>query len=157
MEMNKEHQLQQLEKERNELLEKCKEVLMDYNNIRTKIRQFKLGDYNYEGKYIFVDEYGYMYVTKQRYDEKSPDGDERMLLQGFAFQSSITEFRDDFWWASDSLMDWNIPINTFQSYVKEKRIKEITKEEFMNEFEKQYDSFHKNYKEMLDQCEKNIQ
>jgi hypothetical protein len=145
--MNKEEQIEQLEKERHELLEK-------YHNIEAKITKLKIENYNYEGKYIFIENYGYMYVTWQHYEEKSIYGDKRMFFQGFTFKASITDYRDDFYIRANSLDEWYIPIDAFQRYVRDNKIKEVTKEEFINEFEKHYTNFHKEYKNMLDCCEK---
>ena len=92
-----------------------------------KITKLEIQDYNFEGKFIYYNGYGYMYVTWQRFDSHSIHGDRQMFFQGMCFNAHLGEYRDDAYASFDALREWYIPIETFKSDVKEGRIKEISK------------------------------
>ena len=98
--------------------------------IRKKIIKLRIKEYDYEHKFIYYKDYGYMYVTWQKYDEHSIYNDERMFFQGLTFKSSFTNYKDDSYFSYDALDEWRIPISTFIRDVEENNIKIISKEDF---------------------------
>lgn len=135
---NKEYTIEELEQLRSEY--------WDINNtIHEKITEARIKDYNFTDKYVYSEEYGYMFVTWQKYDTKSIWGDERMFFQGLSISANLGPYRDDAWFDFNALNEWYIPIETFIRDVEDGKFKEITKEEFV-----------KNLKENLGKLEKEI-
>lgn len=121
---NKEYTLEELEQIRSEF--------WDINHvINHKITEARIKDYDFTGKYVHSSEYGYMFVTWQKYDTQSIYGDERMFFQGLSFNTCLGEYRDDAYYSFDALNEWYIPIESFIRDVEDGKFKEITKEEFM--------------------------
>lgn len=115
-----------------EELEQLRSQYWDINHaINDKITETRIKDYDFTGKYVLSDMYGYMFVTWQKYEKKSLYGDERMFFQGLQFSACLGEYRDDAYYNFDALHEWYIPINTFLDDIKSGKFKEITKEEFM--------------------------
>lgn len=125
--------------------------LFDLRNQRTRML---CGEYNWEGKYIYHEYYGYMYVAEQ-----IPPGDDgnTIILQGFKFQSNPVIYSDDCFFALNALGEWEIPIQSYQRYIQKKMFKELTKEEFYSEFKKALKEIsiasEKVFKELTDKIE----
>ena len=100
-----------------------------------KEQQLICSSYNYEKSYIHYPEYGYMYVTWQ-----TIEGD-RVLLQGIAFSSEKTMYRDSCYINFDALREWRIPMRTFKEDSERGSIKIITSQEFNAELCKAFDGF----------------
>ena len=96
--------------------------------------QIICSSYNYENMFIHYD-YGYMYVTWQ-----TIEGD-NVLLQGVAFTSEKTMYRDACYLDFDALKEWRIPIKTFREDSESRNIKIITSQEFNTELHKAFDGF----------------
>lgn len=98
---------------------------------------------NYEGKYLYHKHFGYIYAQTQ-----FVYGD-HFVLQGFTFNFSISPYADDFYYKVDALSEWHIRFGD-QSF--REKIKEITKEEFLEEFNKSLDAYRKEAPGMLEYC-----
>lgn len=99
--------------------------------ITDRINKLEIYGCDFTNKYIHIPDYGYMYVTWQKYDEDCPLGGDRMLLQGLYYNCVLNDYRDDSYFKYDALHEWYIPIDIFKRYIKNGDIKVITKEEFM--------------------------
>ena len=106
--------------------------LIEFHN---KEQQLICSSYNYEKSYMHYPEYGYMYVTWQ-----TIEGD-RVLLQGIAFSSEKTMYRDACYLDFDALKEWRIPMRTFKEDSENGNIKIITSQEFNTELRKTFDGF----------------
>ena len=102
---------------------------------RKKEQQLICSSYNYEKSYIHYPEYGYMYVTWQTTDE------DRVLLQGIAFYSEKTMYRDACFINFDALREWRIPMQTFKEDSENGNIKIITSQEFNIALREAFDGF----------------
>lgn len=111
-------------------IEETHNKLFDLQNQRNKIL---CGEYNWKGKYIYHEYYGYMYVAEQIPPRKYVD---TIVLQGFKFQSNPVIYSDDCFFTLKALGEWEIPIQSYQRYIQKKMFKELTKEEFYSEFKK---------------------
>jgi len=109
------------------------------HELRQKINQLKLKEYNFEGKYIYVPDYGYMHVSWQKYDET----EERVFFQGLYFNSEYTPYSDANWFCYSALDDWYIPIRTFNS-IKDK-IEVLSKEKFIEKFKQMSSQINENF------------
>jgi len=115
-----------------EELEQLRRDFWGINNvINTKITETKIKDYNFTNKYVYSEEYGYMFVTWQTHNKKSIYGDERMFFQGLELNANLGQYRDDAWFSFDALKEWYIPIETFIRDIENGKFKEITRDEFM--------------------------
>lgn len=94
------------------------------NSLYKKRDAIKAADYDYEGKYLYHEDYGYICVLSQYVDDGC------LVLQGLTFTYNLGPYRDDFYYKVDGLQNWKIPVN---SYFRDK-VKEITKEEFIEDF-----------------------
>lgn len=116
-----------MEKETLEKVQKEISSLTKKLNVLYKKRDMiKTSSCNYCGKYLYHDDYGYIYIYEQYIDK------EYLVLQGFAFYYNLEPYEDAFYHKVDALQDWRIRINS--SF--ENEVKEITKEEFIKEFNK---------------------
>lgn len=100
-----------------------------------KEQQLICSSYNYEKSYIHYPEYGYMYVTWQ-----TTEGD-KVLLQGIAFSSEKTIYRDACFINFDALREWRIPMRTFKEDSENGNIKIITGQEFNTALREAFDGF----------------
>lgn len=132
-----------------EIDEQIQEHWVTINELKKLRNKAELEGYNYEGKFIYMPDYGYMYVTWQCIDN-STFTDTRMFFQGFSFDFEDSDFRDHFWLSTNAMENWWIPIEMFKDFVREDRIKEISKEEFIRFYKEGLDSISENYTKMLD-------
>ena len=120
-------------------LEEVRKKLKYHGNklreFRNKEQQLICSFYNYEKSYIHYPEYGYMYVTWQ-----TTEGD-RVLLQGIAFSSEKTIYRDACYINFDALREWRIPMQTFKEDSENGNIKIITSQEFNAALREAFDGF----------------
>ncbi len=124
----KEYTLEELQEVRSEIHSVLK-------TIRKKIEELKIRKYNFEGKYVYSDVYGYMYVTWQSCDSDIDNPESQvMYFKGLCYNSNLGPCRGDSWMSYDALGEWRIPLELFISSVEDGRFKEITKEEFMEPF-----------------------
>ena len=114
----------------------------EIDKLRTKREKQIIGNTNYCNKYIYCEEFGYMYVREQYFD-----GD--FNLQGFAFVYTISPYSDTFYFKSNAWEEWKFPVTLWKDYVKQKEIQEITKEEFFSTFKKAKEEYNKASDEML--------
>ena len=120
-------------------LEEVRKKLKYYSNklreFHNKEQQLICSSYNYEKSYVHYPEYGYMYVTWQ-----TTEGD-RVLLQGIAFSSEKTMYRDACFINFDALKEWRIPMQTFKEDSENGSIKIITSQEFNTALREAFDGF----------------
>ncbi len=131
-------------KESLEEIQKEISSLSDKLSILYKKRDaLKMSGVNYKGKYLYHESYGYIYVQSQFVYY------EHFVLQGFTFNVSFSPYTDDFYYKVDALSEWHI---RFSDQFFEKEVKEITKEEFLEEFSKTLDEYRKEIPKMLEYC-----
>ena len=120
-------------------LEEVRKKQKYYSNklreLHNKEQQLICSSYNYEKSYIHYPNYGYMYVTWQ-----TTEGD-NVLLQGIAFTSEKTMYRDACYLDFDALKEWRIPMRTFREDSERGDIKIITSQEFNTELHKAFNGF----------------
>lgn len=108
-------------------IEETRNKLFDLQEQRSKIFA---GEYDWGGKYIYHEYYGYMYVLEQynpRYHENV------IVLQGLTFRANPGVHSEDCFFSLNALGIWEIPVLSYQDYMQKKMFKEITKEEFYTE------------------------
>lgn len=128
--------------------ETLKEVQKEISSLTKKLNvlykkrdMIKTMNHDYRGKYLYHNNYGYIYVQSQYVDE------EYLVLQGFVFYYSFSPYNDDFYYKVDALQDWRIRINS--SFKDE--VKEITKEKFIKDFNKGLNELKEKTPEMFSQ------
>jgi hypothetical protein len=114
----------------------------EIDQLRAKREKQIIGNTNYCNKYLFCEEFGYIYVKDQYFD-----GD--FNLRGFAFAYNISPYSDEFYFKSDACGEWKIPISLWKNYVDREKIQEITKEDFFSTFKKAKEEYNKASDEML--------
>lgn len=137
----KKNKIAQLEKRRNELYD-------ELDKIRNEIHDTNLDGSNYVGKFIYIEHYGYMYVTRQNIDNQMYS-DERMWFRGFYFNGSISSYSDDFYFESDASKDWYIPINIFEQNHIYGLIEEMTMTEFLQKYNELSTKHNQNVESMI--------
>jgi hypothetical protein len=114
----------------------------EIDKLRTKCEKQIIGNTNYRNKYLFCEEFGYIYVKDQYFD-----GD--LNLRGFAFAYNISPYIEEFYFKSDACAGWKFPISLWKNYVDREKIQEITKEDFFSTFKKAKEEYNKASDEML--------
>jgi hypothetical protein len=139
-----------MSEETNVIKESLEEIQKEISSLSDKLSilykkrdKLKMSRINYKGKYLYHKRYGYIYVQSQFVDY------EQFVLQGFTFNFSISPYMDDFYYKVDALSEWHI---RFSDVSFEKEVKEITKEEFLEEFNKALDAYRKEAPGMLEYC-----
>lgn len=125
----------------------------ELTRIGDEIAKSEIENYDCTGKYIYVPEYGYMFVTWQCLDNSHRIYlDDRMFFQGYGFNISTTDYRDDYYVSVDAMKEWYIPIEKFKKCIKE--IKVLTKEEFVQAHNDMISKYISDWNNMLEFCEK---
>lgn len=114
----------------------------EIDKLRTKREKQIIGNTNYCNKYLFCEEFGYIYVKDQYFD-----GD--FNLRGFAFAYNISPYGDAFSFKSDAWAEWKIPVTLWKDYVKHEKIQEITKEDFFSAFKTVKEEYNKDSDKIL--------
>jgi hypothetical protein len=128
--------LEKIQKRINSLSNKLSTLYEERNKI-------EMSDKDYRGKCFYHRSRGYIYVQSQFVYGKE------FILQGFVFNSSISPYSDDFYYSVDALREWRI---SFDDRFFENELTEITKEEFVEAFNKDLDEYRTKVPEMLEYC-----
>lgn len=133
-----------MNKEDNDSLEEVQKeitILADKLSALYKKRDaFIKSQIDYQGKCLYHEHYGYIYVQTQYVYNGY------FVLQGFTFKDRLTPFRDDFYYKVDALGEWNI---RFSDNLFSNKVKEITKREFLKKFNKELENYKKSVSTIL--------
>lgn len=131
--------IKELEELRSELYDKIHEV-------NKKINESKIALYDFTNKFIKLGDYGYMYVTWQKFEDSSSSFNNRdeMFFQGLNINYDLSDYQDSYFVSFSPLNDVYIPLDTFLREVQDGEIKEITKEEFISHINKMTNDLVKN-------------
>lgn len=99
--------------------------------INDKISEVRIKDFDFTNKYIYSEEFGYMFVTYQTINEKSIYGDSSMFFQGLTFNANLENYKNNTWFTFESIKELYIPIDSFINQVRSGSFKEVSKEEFI--------------------------
>lgn len=143
-----------IDTEREYTLEELKKKRDELQNISNKLRNLitnkEIEQYNFENKFVYSENYGYMYVQWQVYESNTDiNYGQHMFFQGIGFKSSYSPYKDDSYCTYDASEEWNYPIKMFISDVESGKFREITKEEFLLNAEKSLLQAHKEFEKQV--------
>lgn len=115
----------------------------ELNGLYEERNRIKMSGKDYRGKCFYHPNRGYIYVQGQYVYGKD------FILQGFVFNSCISTYSDAFYYSADALNEWRI---SFDDRFFEKELTEITKEEFIEAFNKDLDEYRMKVPEMIEHC-----
>jgi hypothetical protein len=99
--------------------------------------------FDYKGKFICVDDDDYLYVEEQFPHKKISNGEPVIVLRGQGFKYLITSYHDSTYATWDQFHEYDIEINSAERNIS--KIKIITKEEYLNKFEKMLEDIKKKH------------
>lgn len=117
------------------------------NTLRKERMECILSNENWEEKCLHCEHRGYIYVRSQ-------DVHDVITLQGFTFNYSLSQYNDNFHFKSDAWGEWVFNISDYNRMLNDKRIKEITKEEFLKEFNFAISEYSKDFVKRIKSHEK---
>lgn len=125
--MNKE--LAALKEERTKLLDRI-------NELNLEIQSKTIEGYDFQGKYVHSETYGYMYVTYQSFEQCKNIYESQVFFQGLGFVGLLGTYRDNSFVTYDAMEEWKISYRLLMDDIKSGKFKEVTKEEFVSEMKK---------------------
>ena len=147
--------LKELDKIEKEKREKWNELHDKYDKIRQKYEAKVEEIFNFKNKWILIDDtcWGYKIYMRCETVMKGKDlaGNQRILLRGYGFKWSITDYEDETYCNWDEMIEFNIDMSEQANIQKQLAyIKELTVSEFNEAFYKMID-------EITNRHQKNMQ
>lgn len=146
--------LKELEELENEKREKWNELHKEYDKVRLKYESKVEEIFNFKNKWILIDDTTWDYKTYMRCETvmkgKDLSGNPIVLLRGYGFKWSVTDYEDETYSNWDEMIEYNIDISEQANIQRQLAyIKELTVSEFN-------DVFYKMISEITNRHEKNI-
>ena len=98
--------------------------------------------FDYKEKFICVED-NYLYVEEQFPHRKFSNGEPAIVLRGQGFKYAITPYKDSTYATWDQFHEYDIDVNSAERNIS--KIKVITKEEYLNKFEKMLEDIKKEH------------
>lgn len=131
--------LKELEELENEKREKWNELHQEYDKVRIEYENKVQEVFNFKNKYILIDDTSWGYKTYMYCETvmkgKNLSGNPELLLRGYGFKWSITDYEDETYCNWDEMMEYNIDMSEQANIQKQLAyIKELTTNEFNEAF-----------------------
>lgn len=130
--MNKQYKIKELTEQREKLREEIDALNKEIHRLEREEKNIP----DYEGKFIYIKDYGYMFVTWQKYDSDNYlYNDDCVFFQGVYFDTEWSPYRDSAWAEFNVMKEWFISYNDFITYLNHDGIRELSQEEFFEKAE----------------------
>lgn len=146
--------LQELAKLEKEKQNKWNEIYKEYDEVRKKYEAKVLEVFDFKDKWLLIDDTDFGYKTYMRcetvMDGKDLSGNPRILLRGYGFKWSVTQYADETYCTWDEMIEFNIHTSD-QSNIQRQLayIKEITVNEFNDAFYKMIGELSKHHEKLI--------
>ncbi len=118
-----------------EIDENIEELSEQIKFLKKKRLYVQLEEKSWIGKYLHIEDFGYIYVTSV----SVRNGD--VFLQGRTFNYSFSDDIDDYYFTFDLLGQITLSSDLYKVYLESGRIKEISKEHFFETLTKVTENF----------------
>lgn len=138
-----------------EKIKKLEGKIADYqdkiNKCYFEIQSLTLeGDDNrFEGKYVDFKNHGYMFVTNQFFNKR----EQKIFFQGIYFNTCPSPYRDSCFGAFDAMKEFTMSPTIYNKSIRDNEIQIITKEEFINAYNKHKTELFKAFEPFINNCE----
>ena len=124
--MSKEATLKEYNKKIKGLQEKRSQLWSQIHEIDAQIDELKISGIDFIGKYIYVPEYGNMFVL-----EEYPDSNcEKLNFRGITFKHNESSYLDDTYLLIDGYDSWCISVAILNTHIEKGELKVLNNEEF---------------------------
>lgn len=147
----------------NEIQNKINSVHKELIKLRKERHRLELACIDVTGKYIKIDDLGYMYVTYQGYgtghiNGSDDNGHPQVWLRGFFFNGHPGHASDNFYFTCDAMYSLYINEEEFiNKFIDTKEIYEISEDEFKTQYQDLVDKFNAMSISMIDRCKKSLE
>lgn len=130
----------------NEIEKELAKTIHHMMELRKEIEFLTPSSFKFSGKFIKHAEKGYMYVASQNSWEN------KIWLTGFTFKYSASPYFKNFHMSSDTYTEWEFDRYNLESDLRHGKIKELSKDEFVNHIHEDLSNYTKSFEQALEKC-----